>query len=245
MLEEDRSIVHDVSLAAAVGRRALPMRLCTAFAESLGAQHVTMSLLPSLEQWQLLYASDEYALRAEAAQFSHAEGPSVDAALATRTVCVPDVHGHVRRARLRRSWTEDLPALRHVLALPLHRQRQRLGVLCLYYTHSAPPAPAHIAEAEQATAIAREEILRWRPVHADAGGPEPVWATDTRAARWERVHRAAGYVAAREDCPVGEALTWLRVTALRRHQSLLDTCDHILQPAGARAGVPRQATLIR
>ncbi|MFZ3566523.1 GAF domain-containing protein [Streptomyces sp. BH097] len=244
MLEEDRSIVHDVSLAAAVGRRALPRRLCTAFAESLGAQHVTMSLLPSFEQWQLLYASDEYALRAEAAQFAHAEGPSVDAALGTRTVLVPDVHGRARRARLR-CWTDELPALRHVLALPLHRQRQRLGVLCLYYTRSDPPAPAHIEEAEQATALAREEILRWRPVHADATGPEPVWATDTRAARWERVHRAAGCIAAREDCPVGEALAWLRVTALRRHQSLLDTCDHVLQPVGAQMAGPREATLIR
>ncbi|MGW2346414.1 GAF domain-containing protein [Streptomyces sp. NPDC001661] len=244
MLEEDRSIVHDVSLAAAVGRRALPRRLCTAFAASLGAQHVTMSLLPSLEQWQLLYASDEYALRAEAAQFAHADGPSIDAALGTRTVFVPDVQGQVRHARLR-CWTDELPALRHVLALPLHRQRQRLGVLCLYYTHSAPPAPAHIAEAEEATALAREEILRWRPVHADAGGPDPVWATDTRAARWERVHRAAGYIAAREDCPVGEALSWLRVTSVRRHQSLLDTCDHVLQPAGAQVEVPRQVTLTR
>ncbi|MFI5664901.1 GAF domain-containing protein [Streptomyces sp. NPDC051684] len=244
MPEEDRSIVHDVSLAAAVGRRALPMRLCTAFAESLGAQHVTMSLLPSFEQWQLLYASDEYALRAEAAQFAHADGPSIDAALGTRTVLVPDVPGQARHARLRR-WADDLPALRHVLALPLHRQRQRLGVLCLYYTRSAPPAPAHIAEAERATALAREEILRWRPVHADADSPEPVWATDTRAARWERVHRAAGYIAAREECPVAEALNWLRVTSVRRHQSLLDTCDHVLQPVGAQVGVDRRAALTR
>ncbi|MGD6741411.1 GAF domain-containing protein [Streptomyces sp. BH106] len=243
MLEEDRSIVHDVSLAAAVGRRALPMRLCTAFAESLGAQHVTMSLLPCLEQWQLLYANDEGALQAEAAQFAHGEGPSVDAALGARTAFIPDVHhtDNGRRTRPRR-WSDELPALRHVLALPLHRKHGPLGVICLYYTHSAPPTPAQIAEAERATPLAGAELLRWRPLHAD--GPEPVWATDTRAARWERVHRAAGYVAAREDCPVGEALTWLRTTSLRRHQSLLDTCDHVLQPAGARADVRRQATLV-
>jgi hypothetical protein len=232
-----------MSLAAAVGRRALPMRLCTAFAESLGAQHATMSLLPCLEQWQLLYASDEGALRAEAAQFAHADGPSVDAALGARTTFIPDVHANGRSTRLR-CWSDDLPTLRHVLALPLRRKHGPLGVICLYYTHSAPPSPAQIAEAERATALAREELLRWRPMHADAAGPEPVWATDTRAARWERVHRAAGYVAAREDCPVGEALTWLRVTSMRRRESLLDTCDDILQPAGARADVRRPATLM-
>ncbi|MFJ8924923.1 GAF domain-containing protein [Streptomyces sp. NPDC102364] len=243
MLEEDRSIVHDVSLAAAVGRRALPRRLCTAFAESLGAQHATMSLLPRLEQWQLLYASDEGALQAEAAQFAHAEGPSVDAALGARTAFVPDVHDNGRSARLR-SWSDELPTLRHVLALPLHRRHGPLGVICLYYTHSAPPSPTQIAEAERATAVAREELLRWRPMHADAAGPDPVWATDTRAARWERVHQAAGYVAAREDCPVGEALTWLRVTSMRRHESLLDTCDGVLQPVGARADVRRPAALV-
>ncbi|WP_425825667.1 GAF domain-containing protein [Streptomyces fractus] len=238
MLEEGPSIVHDVSLAAAVGRRALPIRLCTAFARTLGAQHATMSLFPCLEQWQLLYASDEGALRAEAAQFAHADGPSVSAALETRTVFVPEVHGDNDRSHAP-SWTDDLPGVRHVLALALHREFRPVGVISLYFTRPTHLTAAHIAEAEQAAAVAREELLRWRPAHADPAGPQPVWATDTRAARWERIHRAAGYVAAREDCPVGEALTWLQTASTRGGQSLLDTCDLILQPAGARPGAHR------
>ncbi|MGW0686134.1 GAF domain-containing protein [Streptomyces sp. NPDC002754] len=232
MLMEGPSIVHDVSLAAAVGRRALPTRLCTAFARSLGAQHATMSLFPCLEQWQLLYASDEVALRAEAAQFTHAEGPSVSAALEARTVFVPEVHDHDDRSHAP-YWSDDLPGVRHVLALPLHREFRPVGVICLYFTRPTRLTAAHIAEAEQAAVLAREELLRWRPAHANPAGPEPVWATDTRAARWERIHRAAGYVAAREDCAVGDALAWLQTASARQRQSLLDTCDLVLQPAGA------------
>ncbi|MET8469039.1 GAF domain-containing protein [Streptomyces sp. NPDC006422] len=229
MLEEDPSVVHEVSLAAAVGRRALPMRLCSAFARSLGAQHATMSLLPCLEQWQLLYASDEIALRAEAAQFAHAAGPSVHAALEARTVLVEEGGGE--------RWADELPGARQALALPLHRHGRTVGVICLYFTRPAALTAAHLTEAERAAALAHEELLRWRPVHAGAADTEPVWATDTRAARWRRIHRAAGCLAAREDCDVREALTWLQTTSTRRHQSLLDTCDLVLQPADARPGV--------
>ncbi|MFF3490350.1 GAF domain-containing protein [Streptomyces sp. NPDC002795] len=240
MLEEGSSIVHEVSLAAAVGRRALPIRLCTAFAGSLGAQHATMSLFPCLEQWQLLYASDEGALRAEAAQFAHAEGPSVSAALEARTVFVPEVRDHDSRPH-GPDWSDDLPGVRHVLALALHREFRPVGVICLYFTRPAHLSAAHIAEAERAADLAREELLRWRPAHANPAGPHPVWATDTRAARWERIHRAAGHVAAREDCAVGDALAWLQAASTRRRQSLLDTCDLVLQPAGARPGAHRAA----
>ncbi|WP_327673939.1 MULTISPECIES: GAF domain-containing protein [unclassified Streptomyces] len=243
MLEDGPSVVHDVSLAAAVGRRALPIRLCTAFTRSLGAQHATMSLFPCLEQWQLLYASDEGALRAEAAQFAHADGPSVSAALEARTVFVPEVRGADDRSHAP-DWSDDLPGVRHVLALALHREFRPVGVICLYFTRPTQLPAAHITEAERAADVAREELLRWRPAHADPAGPQPVWATDTRAARWERIHRAAGYVAEREDCPVGDALAWLQTASTRRKQSLLDTCDLVLQPAGARPGGQRRAPAV-
>lgn len=245
MQEEDHSIVHEVSLAAAVGRRALPRRLCTAFARSLGAQHATMSLLPRLEQWQLLHASDEAALRVEAAQFAHADGPSVDAAMGAamgaRSVFVSEDVAEDGPGEPGPRWCDALPDLRSALALALHRHGRPVGVICLYFTRTTTVTAAHIAEAERAATLAREELLRWRPVHACAAGAQPVWATDTRAARWKRIHQAAGCLAAREDCDVDEALAWLRATSTRRRQSLLDTCDLILQPVTARSRVDREA----
>ncbi|MFI9742419.1 GAF domain-containing protein [Streptomyces sp. NPDC052494] len=227
VLEETASIVHDVSVAAAVGRRALPHRLCTAFTQSLGAQGAALSLLPRLEHWQLLHATDESALRAEAAQFTLADGPSVSAALEMRPVFVRDLRNYPRRTGS--CLSEELPGTQQMLALPLHSRHMPVGVICLYYTERTRVTDAHIAHALGAAGLALEALLRWRPVHASTACQRPVWATDTRAARWERIHQAAGYVAAREDCVAAEGLAWLQEVSARDGLSLLDVADTVLQ----------------
>ncbi|MCX4820937.1 GAF and ANTAR domain-containing protein [Streptomyces sp. NBC_01142] len=246
MLEESTSIVHDVSVAAAVGRRALPHRLCTAFRQSLGAQRAALSLLPRLEHWQLLHATDEPALQGEAAQFTLADGPSVSAALEMRPVFVPDLRDYHCRTGPRLS--EELPDVQHVLALPLYARHTPIGVICLYYAERTEVTDTHITHAQSAAGLALEALLRWRPVHASTGCHRPVWTTDTRAARWERIHQAAGYVAVREDCAVAEALAWLQAVSARDGLSLLDVADAVLQPshthreaAGLEGVLPRQA----
>ncbi|MFG2651832.1 GAF domain-containing protein [Streptomyces sp. NPDC048436] len=231
MPEESPSIVHDVSVAAAVGRKALPNRLCTAFTQSLGAQRAALSWLPRLEHWQLLHATDESALQAEAAQFTRADGPSVSAALGMRPVFVPDLRDYP--CRTGPPLTEELPGTRRVLALPLHDRDTPVGVMCLYYTEHSHVTADHITHAERAAALALDALLRWRPVHANPGRRRPVWTTSTRAARWERIHRAADYVAAREDCPVTEGLAWLQEVSSRDGLSLLDVADTVLQPSRA------------
>ncbi|WP_435971953.1 GAF and ANTAR domain-containing protein [Streptomyces sp. Qhu_M48] len=229
MLDEPLSIVPDISIAAAVGRRALPNRLCAAFTRSLGAQGATLSLLPRVEHWQLLHATDESALQAEAAQFARAQGPSVSAALEMRPVYVPDLLDPPR------GWgpgpSEEFPGTRPVLALPLHTPHTPIGVICLYFTESARVTDTHITQAQSAAGLALEALLRWRPVHAGADSRRPLWATDTRAARWERIHQAAGYVAAQEDCAASEGLARLQEVSSRDGQSLLDVADSVLQPS--------------
>ncbi|MEV0965246.1 MULTISPECIES: GAF domain-containing protein [unclassified Streptomyces] len=231
MLEESPSIVHDVSVAAAVGRRTLPQRLCAAFTRSLGAQRAALSFLPRLEHWRLLHATDEPALRGEAAQFTLGDGPSVSAALRMRPVHVPDL----RRAPCRGASPlhEGLADVRQMLALPMHVQRTPVGVICLYYTEEAELTDAHVAEGQRAAGLALDALLRWRAVHGSDDCDCPVWTTDTRAARWDRIHRAAGYLAAREECPAAEALAMLQATGTRDGRSLLDVSDALLQPRGA------------
>lgn len=232
MPEESPSIVHDVSVAAAVGRRALPNRLCTAFTQSLGAQRAALSWLPRLEHWQLLHATDEPALQAEAAQFTRADGPSVSAALGMHPVFVPDLRDYP--CRTGPPLADELPGTRRVLALPLHARHTPVGVLCLYYTERTDVTSDHIAHAERAAALALEALLRWRPVHdAGTGRRRPVWTTSTRAARWERIHQAADYVAARQECAVAEGLAWLQKVSARDGLSLLDVADTVLQPSSA------------
>ncbi|MFE5934432.1 GAF domain-containing protein [Streptomyces sp. NPDC056470] len=231
MLDESLSIVPDVSIAAAVGRRALPSRLCAAFTRSLGAQRATLSLLPRVEHWQLLHATDELALQAEAAQFARAEGPSVSAALEMRPVHVPDLRE--RPSGAGHGLSGEFPGARHVLALPLHSAHAPIGVICLYFTEPGRVTDAHIAEAQRAAGLALEALLRWRPVHAGAAVRRPLWATDTRAARWERIHQAAGYVAAQEGCAASEGLARLQEVSARDGRSLLDVADGVLQPSHA------------
>ncbi|MEU9863654.1 GAF domain-containing protein [Streptomyces sp. NPDC047971] len=231
MLDASLSIVPDISVAAAVGRRALPNRLCAAFTRSLGAQRATLSLLPRVEHWQLLHATDEPALRAEAAQFARAEGPSVSAALEMRPVYVSDLLDPSDDSRP--DLSEEFPGTRHVLALPLHTAHSPIGVICLYFTEPTPVTDAHIAQAHRAAGLALEALLRWRPVHAGAGSRRPVWATDTRAARWERIHQAAGYIAVQEGCAASEGLARLQDVSARDGRSLLDVADGVLQPSHA------------
>lgn len=171
------------------------------------------------EHWQLLHATDEPALRGQAAQFTIADGPSVSAALEMRPVFVPDP---------RDDWYGDpslaqgLPYVHHVLALPLHLHllRTPVGVICLYYTQYTQLTDAHISDAQSATGLALEALLRWRPVHPSTYSRRPVWTTDTRAARWERIHQAAANVAAREGL------------------SLLDVADSVLQSSHIRQETP-------
>ncbi|MFE6164757.1 GAF domain-containing protein [Streptomyces sp. NPDC056486] len=232
MPEESPSIVHDVSVAAAVGRRALPNRLCTAFRQSLGARRAALSWLPRLEHWQLLHATDEPALQAEAAQFTRADGPSVSAALGMRPVFVPDLRDYPCRTGTPLS--DELPGTRRVLALPLHARHTPVGVLCLYYSERTEVTPTHITHAQRAAGLALEALMRWRPVHAGTGCRRPMWTTSTRAARWERIHQAADHVAARQDCAVAEGLAWLQGVSARDGLSLLDVADTVLQPSHVR-----------
>ncbi|MFD9972316.1 GAF domain-containing protein [Streptomyces sp. NPDC059015] len=241
MLEEPPSIVHDVSVAAAVGRRTLPQRLCAAFTQALGAQRAALSFLPRVEQWRLLHATDEPALRGEAAQFTLGDGPSVSAALRMRPVLVRDLRGAPCRAGS--PLHDGLADVRQVLALPMYVQHAPVGVICLYYTVRTEVTDAHVAEGQHAAALALDALLRWRPVHGSDECDCPVWATDTRAARWERIHQAAGYLAAREGCPVAEALSMLQAAGARDGLSLLDVSDALLQPRDAlthAVPVPRE-----
>ncbi|MFF7755305.1 ANTAR domain-containing protein [Streptomyces sp. NPDC007971] len=62
-----------------------------------------------------------------------------------------------------------------------------------------------------------------------------------RAARWHRIHQAAGCVAAREDCSTAEALAWLQAVSARDGLSLLEVADGLLQPSTeSELGLPRQ-----
>ncbi|MFD0554275.1 hypothetical protein ACFQ0X_37795 [Streptomyces rectiviolaceus] len=70
-------------------------------------------------------------------------------------------------------------------------------------------------------------------MHAGTGCRRPVWTTSTRAARWERIHQAADYIAAREDCAVAQGLAWLQEVSARDSLSLLDVADTVLQPSRA------------
>ncbi|MFF7178563.1 GAF domain-containing protein [Streptomyces sp. NPDC008121] len=234
--------MHDVSVAAAVGRRALPSRLCAAFIQSLGAQRATLSLLPRVEHWQLLHATDESALRAEAAQFTRADGPSVSAALEMRPVYVPDVRDHPCPAGA--DPADGFLDVRHALALPLHIRDTPVGVICLYYTEPAPVTDVRITHAERAADVALEALLRWRAVHASSRRGRPVWTTDTRAARWERIHQAAGYVAAREDCAAADGLARLQEVSVRDGVSLLDVADTVLQPSHTHPAEPGTVTAV-
>lgn len=231
MPEESPSIVHDVSVAAAVGRRALPNRLCTAFTQSLGAQRAALSWLPRLEDWQLLHATDEPALQAEAAQFTRADGPSVSAALGMQPVFVPDLRDYP--CRTGPPLHEELPGTRRVLALPLHSRHTPVGVLCLYYAERTEVTPTHIVHAQRAAALALDALLRWRPVHEGTGCRRPVWTTSTRAARWERIHQASHHIADRQDCAAADGLAWLQEVSARDGLSLLDVADSVLQPSHA------------
>ncbi|MFJ3993170.1 GAF domain-containing protein [Streptomyces sp. NPDC090032] len=219
------------ALAAAVGRRALPNRLCHAFMQALGAQRAALSFLPRLEDWQLLHATDERALQAEAAQFTCANGPSLSAALEVRPVLE---HG-LREDRCRSTprLSEELPDTQQVLALPLHSRHRPIGVICLYYTQRTQLTDILVTHAQRAANLALEELLRWRPVHPSPACPRPVWTTDTRAARWERIHQAAELVAAREDSAAVNGLARLQEVSTREGLSLLDVADAFLQPAVA------------
>ncbi|AKJ09558.1 hypothetical protein ABB07_05855 [Streptomyces incarnatus] len=238
---EAPSIVHDVSIAAAVGRGALPRRLCTAFTAGMGAQRAALSLLPSLDHWQLLCATDESALLGEAVQFTRAVGPSINAALEMRPVLVSGLQNSHSSAGSHLA--DEVPDVEQVLALPLNERRTPIGVMSLYYTRPKQVTVPQLAQAQRAADVALDALLRWRRVHASSGCRRPVWKSDTRAARWHRIHRAAGCVAAREDCSTAEALAWLQAVSARDGLSLLEVADGLLQPsADEELGLRRQGS---
>ncbi|MEU0599951.1 GAF domain-containing protein [Streptomyces sp. NPDC006393] len=236
---ETTSIVHDVSVAAAVGRGSLPRRLCTAFTQGMGAQRAALSLLPSLDHWQLLHATDESALLGEALQFTLADGPSINAALEMRPVLVSGLRR--RQSGASSYLADEVPDVQQVLALPMSESRTPIGVMSLYYTQPAQVTPPQIAQAQRAAEVALDALLRWRHVHASTGCQRPVWKTDVRAARWHRIHQAAECVAACEGCSTAEALAWLQAVSARDGLSLLKAADGLLQPStDSQIGLPRQ-----
>jgi hypothetical protein len=237
------SIVHDVSVAAAVGRGTLPRRLCIAFTEGMGAQRAALSLLPGLDHWQLLHATDESALLGEAMQFTLADGPSINAALEMRPVLVSGLQNRDSCAGSRLA--DEVPDVEQVLALPLNERRTPIGVMSLYYTRPTRVTVPHLAQAQRAVGVALDALLRWRRVHASSGCQRPVWKSDTRAARWHRIHRAAGCVAACEECSTAEALAWLQAVSARDGLSLLEVADSLLQPsAEEERGLGRQGSRV-
>ncbi|WEO93037.1 GAF and ANTAR domain-containing protein [Streptomyces sp. FXJ1.172] len=238
---ETPSIVHDVSVAAAVGRGTLPRRLCIAFAEGMGAQRAALSLLPSLDHWQLLHATDESALLGEAVQFTLADGPSINAALEMRPVLVSGLQN--RRSTAGSHMADEVPDVQQVLALPLNERRTPIGVMSLYYTRSTQVTVLQLGQAQRAAGVALDALLRWRRVHASSDSQRPVWKSDTRAARWHRIHQAAGLVAACEDCSRAEALAWLQAVSARDGLSLLEVADSLLQPSSEdEPGLRRQGS---
>ncbi|MCT9081342.1 GAF and ANTAR domain-containing protein [Streptomyces fulvoviolaceus] len=207
---------------AAAAPREMPARLCESFHRALGADGVTVSLLPHTERWQLLHATTEFALHGEEGQFTLGDGPTVAASAGGRTVLVPDVQGDVWQ--LTAPLAERLPGVRTVLALPLGRREVQLGVITVYFGRPHALAHEQVEYAQHAADLAVVPFLRAQEAvlaEGDGIGPAPVEP-------WTTVHQAVGMLAARLDCPVHDALDLLRARSFARSQSLPEVAADLL-----------------
>ncbi|WP_179382379.1 GAF and ANTAR domain-containing protein [Streptomyces sp. SA15] len=215
--------VRQVTAAVATAApREMPARLCETFQQALGADGVTVSLLPHTERWQLLHATTPFALHGEEGQFTLGDGPTVTASADGRTVLVPDVQGDVWQ--LTAPLAERLPGVRTVLALPLARRNLQLGVITLYFARPHALAHEQVEYAQHAAQLAVAPFLRAQEAvlaEDDGNGPTPVEP-------WTTVYQAVGVLAARLGCPVHDALDLLRARSFTQSQSLPEVAADLL-----------------
>jgi hypothetical protein len=192
----------------------------------LGLDALALSvLLPDGGQsLELLQASDERAARAEDLQYTHGQGPSLDAARTGQPVLVPDL-----------SDTRDqpwpaLPAdlldldIAAVAAVPVELGAIRLGALTGYRTTPGALTQDQLADAftlaEATTRILLDQTARRHDPAAAFDDQPPLHRAE--------LHQATGMVAAQLHLSLADALIRIRSHAYAHNQPLLETSQAIL-----------------
>jgi GAF domain-containing protein len=202
----------------------LPASLAVACVRSLPVSGVGLALMTDEGPAGTIAATDGAAIELEQLQFTHGEGPCVDASRTGRPVLQPD---------LARTAPPRWPAfaggaleagIRAVFAFPLRVGAIRLGVLDLYRDRTGPLSPGELTEALSFADAATLVLL-----NAQAGSPVrgALLVVDDRA----EVHQATGVVSVQAGVGLTDALVLLRARAFTEGRSLADLARDVL--AGA------------
>ncbi|MFF0738836.1 hypothetical protein ACFYVL_00390 [Streptomyces sp. NPDC004111] len=195
--------------------RRLPLRMARALRVGMGADGVSVTLMPQTSEAQLVCASGRVALRLEELQFEVGRGPGIACAVGASPVLVGDFREvHPLWPVFSTVVGEQLPQVRALWAFPVMSGYEVLGSVLLYRTTLWYP---HRKAVEQgmlaARAVARlledmESVL----LAEDGCDWEP---RDMIEAHWLSAHRAAGVLAEHLGLPVSETMVLMRARALR------------------------------
>jgi hypothetical protein len=217
-VNEPSGFVERLAVAGAQGGRRAAQRICELCIETLPVTGASITAMTSIDNQDLLWASDGVAARIDELQFRLGEGPCVEAFESRRPVLIPDIAEgrHERWPIFAAAARRDTPA-RGMYVFPLLGGPVSIGVLDFYHDEPGELDTEHLARARRAAQAAFWTVLGSRPAATldPAGEPDPDsddWPSDLPLERRE-VYQATGMVIAQLGLPPDAALATLRAHA--------------------------------
>jgi len=210
--------------------RRLPDRWCRSVVKVLGVDGAAISVSLGADLSVPIGASDVEATRAEALQFTLAEGPCLDAYTSRCPVLLSDVRSPDSPAWSR--WPTYAAELtraspyRAVFAFPLVSGGAALGSLSAL--HRAAGQLDHLSALSEIAAWIAARVMGADMIAAADREPGPPWMDGPTGSRRHQVWVAQGLIAARNWLTPGQALDLLRAQAFSTGRLLDDIAGDIV-----------------
>lgn len=200
-------------------------RLCRAAARALPATGVGVSVMSDHGDPATLAASGPASEVIEDLQFTHGQGPCLDAYSLGRPILTPDLS---EAARTR--WFGYGPAahghgVRAVFSFPLQIGAARLGALDIYRDRPGSLSTEELIQAITFADVAMTGLLNAQQRSGEDDGTPVV--DDALNSRFE-LYQAQGMVKVQLRASLGEAMVRMRAYAYAHNRSLSDVADDIV-----------------
>ncbi|MBA2389607.1 MAG: GAF and ANTAR domain-containing protein [Geodermatophilaceae bacterium] len=230
----DANRVHDglQAVLASGGRgRELAERLCTACADLLGVDGGALSVGRAGAAGGCVGSSDALSRELDDLQFTHGEGPSIDAARQGTLVLVPDLieHGAERWPTFASAAIQR--GVRSIFALPVSLASAPVGVLALYRTRPGDLNDTAMTGGLLAAELASLPLLDLISGDLDAPGVDLSSSADRELTLITRVevYQATGMLTVQLDVGPAEALVRLRGYAFAHDRNVNDVAWDIVE----------------
>ena len=227
----DRFLAHYLQASEPVGAELLPVRLARACAAVLHVDGAGLSVTTGAFRVPL-GASDDVAALAERLQFTHGEGPCLDAAATGRPSVTAEAELHQRWPVFAHELVTRTP-YRAVLAVPLMMAPATPGALDMFLRDAAGATQTRIDDAVTLTAAIVDALTASRSTEPDTGSrwgeqPQPAWLHGPAASDRTVVWTAVGMVMTDHDATTSDALALLRAHAYSHDTTLDAAADNLV-----------------